>query len=80
MVMLQIIDISDSFLYDQSKAKNEFLSLINATVSHEMRNPLNSISAENLHKKELLKQLKELMLNRSISLEVLRQKVLSLYE
>jgi signal transduction histidine kinase len=55
MVMLQIIDISDSFLYDQSKAKNEFLSLINATVSHEMRNPLNSISAENLHKKELLK-------------------------
>ena len=55
MSMLTINDISSSFLYDQSKAKNEFLSIINATVSHEMRNPLNSISAENIQKKELLK-------------------------
>ena len=73
MVMLQIIDISDSFLYDQSKAKNEFLSLINATVSHEMRNPLNSISAENIHKKELLKELKVLIENKDISCEMYRQ-------
>jgi len=48
MVMLQVIDISDSILYDNSKAQNEFLSIINATVSHEMRNPLNSICAENI--------------------------------
>jgi hypothetical protein len=61
MVMLQIIDISDSILYDQTKAKNEFLSLINATVSHEMRNPLNSICAENIQKQELVKQIKELL-------------------
>ena len=50
MVMLQVIDISDSILYDNSKAQNEFLSIINATVSHEMRNPLNSICAENIQK------------------------------
>jgi len=37
--------------------ENEFLTIINATVSHEMRNPLNSISAENIQKKELLNQL-----------------------
>ncbi len=50
MTMIQIIDISDSILYDKSKAQNEFLSVINATVSHELRNPLNSISAENVQK------------------------------
>ena len=60
MTMLQIIDISNEILYDQSKAENEFLSIINASVSHEMRNTLNSIMAENIQKEELLKQLKEL--------------------
>ena len=48
--MLQVIDISDSILYDNTKAQNEFLSIINATVSHEMRNHLNSICAENLQR------------------------------
>ena len=30
-------------MYDTSKAEGELLSLINSTISHEMRNPLNSI-------------------------------------
>lgn len=30
-------------LYDTSQAEGELLSLINSTISHEMRNPLNSI-------------------------------------
>ena len=42
-------------MYDIATGEKKFLALINATVSHEMRNPLNSISAENIHKKELLK-------------------------
>ena len=42
-VMLQVIDISSAIMYDQAQAKTEVLQLINATVSHEMRNPLNSI-------------------------------------
>ena len=41
--MLCFIDISQKILYDTSKAEGEFLSLINSTISHEMRNPLNSI-------------------------------------
>mmetsp|Transcript_13766 Transcript_13766/g.23487 ORF Transcript_13766/g.23487 Transcript_13766/m.23487 type:complete len:84 (+) Transcript_13766:3-254(+) len=40
---MQLNDISKSVLYDQAKAQSELLALINATVSHEMRNPLNSI-------------------------------------
>ena len=30
-------------LYNKEHAKNELLTLVNATVSHEMRNPLNAI-------------------------------------
>lgn len=30
-------------MYDTTKAEGELLSLINSTISHEMRNPLNSI-------------------------------------
>ena len=43
--LIQIIDISSNILYQQEKSQNEFLSLINACVSHELRNPLNSIKA-----------------------------------
>jgi signal transduction histidine kinase len=41
--MICFIDISSKILYDTSKAEGELLSLINSTISHEMRNPLNSI-------------------------------------
>lgn len=57
MTMLQIINISDSILYSQSKVENQFLGLINACVSHEMRNPLNSIIAQNIQKKFLYSKL-----------------------
>jgi signal transduction histidine kinase len=48
--MLQFVDISKSILYDIEKASNQVLEMINASVSHEMRNPLNSIAAQNLEK------------------------------
>ena len=41
--MLCFNDISQKILYDTSKAEGELLTLINSTISHEMRNPLNSI-------------------------------------
>ena len=41
--MICFMDISQKILYDTSKAESELLSLINSTISHEMRNPLNSI-------------------------------------
>lgn len=40
-------------LYTEIKAKNQFTSLINACVSHELRNPLNSIIAKNIEKTAL---------------------------
>lgn len=42
-LMLCFQDISSKILADTSKAEGELLSLINSTISHEMRNPLNSV-------------------------------------
>ena len=45
--IIQIIDISSSMTkeFDHQRAQNEVLNVINACVSHELRNPLNSIRA-----------------------------------
>ena len=55
--MLQIIDISSKILLDRQKTHSKLLTLINATVSHELRNPLNAIIAINMEKTELYKTL-----------------------
>ena len=47
-------------MFDQQRAQNEFLNVINACVSHELRNPLNSIQAQNILKKHLYAKLKEI--------------------
>lgn len=51
------MDVSGDITYDQQRAENELLSLINASVSHELRNPLNSIIAQNILKAHLYEQL-----------------------
>jgi len=38
--MISIVDVSKTILYDDVHAQNEFLAITNATVSHELRNPL----------------------------------------
>lgn len=57
--MIQIIDVSDKLLYDEAKAEQEFLILINATVSHELRNPLNSLISQNTQINMQFQELKE---------------------
>mmetsp|Transcript_17668 Transcript_17668/g.27354 ORF Transcript_17668/g.27354 Transcript_17668/m.27354 type:complete len:92 (+) Transcript_17668:930-1205(+) len=47
-LMVQIVDVSQDILYQKANAENEFLSITNATVSHELRNPLQSILSQNL--------------------------------
>jgi len=42
-IIIQIIDISDQIINEKSQAEKKLLSIMNATVSHEMRNPINSI-------------------------------------
>ena len=66
-ILIQIIDVSDKTLieeirhkellneiqFNEVKKKQSFLEIINAAVSHELRNPLNSIITQ----KNLLNQL-----------------------
>mmetsp|Transcript_11652 Transcript_11652/g.17700 ORF Transcript_11652/g.17700 Transcript_11652/m.17700 type:complete len:170 (-) Transcript_11652:811-1320(-) len=55
--MIKIIDVSKEVLYDKSKELNERLTLIHATVSHELRNPLNVIMAESTSIKTIFETL-----------------------
>ena len=41
--MISIVDVSSNVFSSHMKSQNELLSLINATISHELKNPLNSI-------------------------------------
>ena len=43
--VLQFIDVSQKMLYEMASGEKRLFSLINATVSHEMRNPTNSMQA-----------------------------------
>jgi len=60
-ILFQVVDVSKSLLYNKVQAQTEFLSLINATVSHEMRNPLNSILNQNLNLHNILKEMKTIV-------------------
>ena len=68
--IIQFIDISNTMkLYDNQKDHSEFLELVNACISHELRNPLNSIIAQNLLKIKLYAKL-EGMLDKLKNLKV----------
>lgn len=43
---IQFIDISADIFYDEIKAQEEFMNITTSTISHEMRNPLNSIISQ----------------------------------
>ena len=38
--MVSFVDVTKSIMYEDVHAENQFLSITNATVSHELRNPL----------------------------------------
>jgi signal transduction histidine kinase len=38
--------MSDQILYNEVKAEKSYLSIINAAFSHELRNPLNSLTGQ----------------------------------
>jgi signal transduction histidine kinase len=54
--LIQILDISDKILYSEVKAEHSFLEMINAAVSHELRNPLNSLIGQGTSMEESYKR------------------------
>jgi len=59
--LLTVSDITENIRFIKLKQENYTLQMVNATVSHEMRNPLNSITSQNLKMRELLLLVKGLM-------------------
>lgn len=43
--MIQFIEISKTLLYDEAVQEKNFASMLNATVSHELRSPISSIQS-----------------------------------
>lgn len=72
--IIQIIDISDTILYDQQKAQVQFQEVSTACVSHEFRNPLNSIQAQNINKQYLYTEMEKMFKDTTLQIEELREK------
>ena len=54
-------------MYDIANGEKKLLSLINATVSHEMRNPINSMQSQLILQRLLNEKINDLIQNRNIS-------------
>ena len=55
--VIQLIDVSEKILYEMAVGEKRLFSLINATVSHEMRNPINSIQFHTNQQSRFLEKL-----------------------
>ena len=53
--------MSEKILYNEMKAEQSFLTLINAAISHELRNPLNSLIGQMNSMKSLLLSFKQIL-------------------
>lgn len=58
--MIQFIDITASQLYDDALRKKNFAQMLNATVSHEMRTPINAIQQSVVAQDSELEELKKM--------------------
>jgi len=59
--MIQIHDISKSIMIEYLQTEKELYEIINATVSHEMRNPINSMVYQNENIMYVLNQVVEML-------------------
>ena len=79
--VLKIIDVSKDILYERAKGEQRLLALINATVSHEMRNPINALNSQNIKQAEINEKLKKIIMEDldQISHRNIRLKLNSVY-
>ena len=62
-VALQLIEESPNVLYNAERAEKTVQSMVNATVSHDIRNPVNAIHCQNLTLKMLAERIGDLIEN-----------------
>ena len=73
--VVQIIDITQRIKYNHAIGERKLLQLINACVSHEMRNPINAIHCQNLEMKDIYGKMQECLNQPSISFQKLKKKL-----
>jgi len=59
--MITGCNVTKCILFDQLKQHNEILSIINATTSHELRNPLNALIACNVESEALYARFEQII-------------------
>ena len=64
--IIQIINISATVMFEMSKGEHKMLEQMNATVSHDMREPINSLQCQFTVQEHLTKRLYELIHDKSI--------------
>jgi signal transduction histidine kinase len=62
-------------LYNEVKAEQEFLTLINAAVSHELRNPLSSLIAQSERMNDLIDQFSDFFQSLKVGITVTKDMV-----
>ena len=72
--MLQFLDKTKDVMLQKHIADNKFLQIINAFVSHELRNPLNSITSQNNQKIALMDELRAMHRDANLTLEEIKVK------
>lgn len=78
---IQIIDISAQVLYQLAHGERELYTMISAMVSHELRNPLNSIKIQTIRLKMLTDKMKEILQNeKKLKLHQLKRKFSRIHE
>ena len=56
-VIITLIDHSAEVEYNKARTEKLIMSMVNATVSHDIRNPLNSINCQNAVMKMLIERI-----------------------
>ena len=55
--MIKVSDITQRVVTQYLRVEKQYLNIMNSTISHEMRNPLNAILDHNLKQKDYFKEL-----------------------
>lgn len=57
--LIQLIDVSDKILVNDIKGEHEFIEMVSAAFSHQLKNPLNSMVNEIQNLRNLIHRLKD---------------------
>lgn len=62
-------------MLDFERADKKLTALVNVTVSHDMRNPLNALKSQNIQQEFINQKMVDLIEDKSISVQQMREKL-----